>query len=214
MSAQDAVTAWMGDAPHQYTMLSPDLTEIGAGVAIAGGLAYYVIDCAQPTISGAPPVASTQVFESGTVVPANEAVIYPVALSTPNLDGDVFHEVQPGQTLWQIAIVYAVKIDDIKRLNDLFDNNIYPGDKLLIKKDIVLTLEPATETATPEVTTVVVSSATLPVTLTTTATRMPAIPAAQNNNTLLISVILIIVLAILGGGYFTWLGSSGKQNDS
>jgi len=157
---------------------------------------------------------STQVFESGTVVPANEAVIHPVTMSTPNANGDVIHEVQSGQTLWQIAIAYAVKIDDIKRLNNLFDNNIYPGNKLLVKRDIVLTLEPATEAATLEMTTTFVPSATLPVTLTATAIQMPAVPAAQNNRALRIGVIVIIVLAVLGGGFFTWLGSSEKQKDS
>ena len=41
-TAQDAVDRWMGDAPHQNTMLSPDLTEIGAG----GGF------CERPRLSG------------------------------------------------------------------------------------------------------------------------------------------------------------------
>jgi LysM repeat protein len=214
MSAQDAVTAWMGDAPHQYTMLSPDLTEIGAGVAVAGGLAYYVIDCARPSAGGAPLAVSTQAFESGTAVPANEAANYPISLKTPNADGDVIHDVQSGQTLWQIAIAYEVKIDDIRRLNNLFGNDIYPGNKLLIKKDITPTITSPTETAMPEATVTVVPSATQLPTITATAPLSPVAPVAQNNNTLMTSVIMIIILAILGGGYFTWLGSSEKEKIS
>ena len=39
--------SWADDL-HQHTMLSPDLIEIGAGVAISGGRGYYVIDCGGP----------------------------------------------------------------------------------------------------------------------------------------------------------------------
>ena len=53
-TAQWAVDQWMGDAPHQNTMLSPNLSEIGAGVATAGGRVYFVIDAAHPTSGGAP----------------------------------------------------------------------------------------------------------------------------------------------------------------
>lgn len=215
MSAQGAVDAWMGDAPHQNTMLSQNLTEIGAGVAIVDGRVYYVIDCARPSTSGAPVAVGSQVVESGPVVPASEAVIRPVVLSTPDTSGDVIHEVQSGQTLWQIAISYEVKIDDIKRLNNLFDNNIYPGDKLLIKKNVppATTVAPL-ETAPPEATATVVPSATLPPTLTATATAMPPAPAVKNNSTLMIGVILILALAIVGGGFFTWLGSARKDKPS
>ena len=46
LDAQGAVNNWMGDAPHQGTMLSSTLHDIGAGVAQDGNLYYYVIDCA------------------------------------------------------------------------------------------------------------------------------------------------------------------------
>lgn len=210
MSADDAVSAWMGDAPHQYTMLSPDLTEIGAGFAVMNGLVYYVIDCARPTTSGAPP-ASTPVIGSGATVPAGEAVIYPVVISTANTNGDVVHEVQSGQTLWQIAISYGVKIDDIKRLNNLFDNNIYPGNKLLIKKEAMPTLVPPTETATLEITSTLAPSATIARTPAATATQTAVARASQNNNTVMAVAVVIIALAVLGGGIFTWLGSSRQD---
>jgi LysM repeat protein len=170
MPAHAAIDGWMGDAPHQNTMLSPNLTEIGAGVAVLNGRVYYVIDCALPTTSGVPQ-ASTQIVGSGSAIPAVEAaVIYPVVLSTPNPDGDVIHEVQSGQTLWQLAISYGVKIDDIKQLNNLFDNNIFPGDKLLIKKDAAPTATPPTQSATPELTTTSIPSATSIPTLVPTVT--------------------------------------------
>ena len=137
MPAQAAVNQWSGDGLHLNTMLSPNLTEIGAGVAVSNGRVYYVIDCARPTTSGAPEV-STSVAESGAAVPAREAPIAVANLSMPNSNGDVIHEVQFGQTLWQLAIAYNVKIDEIKGLNNLFDNSIYPGTKLLIKTGVMI----------------------------------------------------------------------------
>ena len=58
-STTDAVTEWQGDAPHLNTMLSPSLTEIGAGVVVVEGYAYYVIDCGLPTSSGVAQVIPT-----------------------------------------------------------------------------------------------------------------------------------------------------------
>lgn len=106
MSVQSAVDAWTGDSLHMNTMISPNLTEIGAGVAVSGGRVYYVIDCALPTTSGASQVAGTSV-EGGATVSAGTrdiATLIPIALSTSNGEGHIIHEVKAGQTLWQIAI--------------------------------------------------------------------------------------------------------------
>ena len=46
-TAGQAVQEWTGDAPHLNTMLSPNLQEIGAGVAKVGEMFYLVIDCAE-----------------------------------------------------------------------------------------------------------------------------------------------------------------------
>jgi LysM repeat protein len=217
MSAQDAVDAWMGDSVHQNTMLSQNLTEIGAGVSVANGRVYFVIDCAQPKTGGAPP-AGTSVVGGGATIPAplagtvNEALIYPIVQSTPNANGDVIHEVQSGQTLWQIAITYGVKIDDIKRLNNIPDNNIYPGDKLLIKKvTTLITLPPPLETAIPAMTATVAPSVTLMLTVTVTPTQIPVVLTSQGNKKLIPSMIAILVLALVGGAIFARLGTSEKD---
>ena len=209
MSAQTAIDGWMGDAPHQNTMLSPNLTEIGAGVAVVNGRVYYVIDCAQPT-TGVAPQASTPIIGSGTIIPEGEAVVDPVILSTPNTSGDVIHEVQVGQTLWQIAISYGVTINEIKHLNNLFDNNIYPGNKLLIKNETTPTALPPTETATPEFAVTRFLSATSVPTYVVAVTQIPMVSTPQDKNRIMMYVIAIIALTILGGGFFTWLGSATK----
>ena len=212
MPAEAAVDRWTGDALHLDTMVSQNLTEIGAGVAISNGRVYYVIDAARPTTSGelgAPGISS----EGGDVVPVPEvpAVIIPVTVNTPNVEGNVIHEVKPGQTLWQIAINYETKIDEIKRLNGLFDNNIYPGNKLLIRSGVAVpTSLPA---ATP---TQAATSTSLP-TFTGTANSFTSTPGSVSissppNSSVVMNVMIgIIALALVGGGIFTWLGSSRKK---
>ena len=214
MLAEDAVSQWTGDAPHLTTMLSPNLTEIGAGVAIASGRVYYVIDAAHPIVSGAP-LALTPLVEGGSDVPGNEAPSA-VVISTPNVDGDVIHDVLFGQTLWQIAVSYDVKIDDIKRLNNLFDNNIYPGEKLLIRKAVITLTE--TPTGIPTLTATVLPSATAspaPTAVKSASTSVPAVAPEKMaaNETIMGVVIGIIALALLGGGMFTWFGGAKKRND-
>jgi len=49
------------------------------------------------------------------------------------IDGTKYHIVQPGDTLWEISKLYAnVSIEQIKKLNNLKNNNIKPGQKLVI----------------------------------------------------------------------------------
>lgn len=216
-TAQDAVDRWMGDAPHQNTMLSPDLTEIGAGVAFVNGRVYLVIDCARPTTANAPSGVSTSSIESGATVPAAEAVILPITLSTPNAEGQVIHEVLPGQTLWQIAISYTVKVDDIKRLNNLVTNDIYPGERLLISlvpTPVPVTLtptSPASATPLPETFPTTISP-THVVTKTATPSGSSNTAAPANNQVMLVAI-AILAGAILVGGLFARWARKGLEKD-
>ncbi len=145
MTASDAVASWTGDSVHLHTMLSTDLQEIGAGVSESDGVFYYVIDVARPTTSGAPQ-AYTPGAESAYSAGLSE-IIVPVSASTPNAKGEIIHEVQAGQSLWQIAISYGVKIDQIRTLNQLPTAYlINPGDTLLIKTVETPTPEPPSAT--------------------------------------------------------------------
>ncbi|NWG06113.1 MAG: LysM peptidoglycan-binding domain-containing protein [Chloroflexi bacterium] len=221
MTAQAAVNQWTGDAPHLNTMLSSNLTEIGAGVAVANGRVYYVVDCARPTAAGAPQVPTPAVGMGTSVPVVVEAPILPVVVSTPNADGNVVHEVQYGQTLWQIAVTYETKIDEIKRLNNLSGNDIYPGDMLLIRTGIAASAPSPTEATTSvsmAMSTVppVLPTNTLMSQLTSTlhlASFTPISFTSPGSDTSSIAgvVIGIIVIALLGGGIITWLGSSKKE---
>jgi uncharacterized protein YkwD len=213
-SAQSAVDGWTGDALHLNTMISPNLTEIGAGVAVADGKVYYVIDCALPNTGSAPQI-STSASGSEATLTALDVPVSVAIVSTPNSDGDVIHEVKPGESLWQIAITYEVRIDDIKRLNNLTDNNIYPGNKLLIKQNVILPIASAMEAITKEVTE---TSTGVIVTATSTfrpkPTFLPTQPPAGapiNDDSIIGPAIGILALAVLGGWVFTRLGSNKKE---
>ena len=212
-SAQDAVNGWTGDAPHLTTMISPALTAIGAGVSINNGRVYYVIDCALPTTDGLPqPAAATVVANVPTAAPGG-GVIMPVVLSTPNDDGDVIHEVKAGQSLWQIAISYETKIEDIKRLNNLFTNDIYPGEKLLIRNGQTASASPPARAATASVavsaTPVQTGTATIEVPATTvTVTKTPIAVSTGQIMSAAIGVITLVLLGVI----FVVLGDPKKTD--
>ena len=214
-TAQSAVDGWARDALHLDTMISPNLSEIGAGVAVANGRIYYVIDCALPT--PALPLGAPTVSENGSIVPSPAAPTVTAILSTPNADGDVIHEVKPGQSLWQLAIAYEVKIDDIKRLNNLFEDNIYPGTKLLIKTDVVLptTSPAAASTNESNMISTNVSVSPMPTLRPTVTIIWPEEPqtTAVDKTSIIGVAISILVLALLGGGVFTWLGNKKKTGN-
>jgi LysM repeat protein len=133
-----------------------------------------------------------------------------VVTSTPYKNGLVYHEVQHGQTLWAIAIEYGVKIDEIRALNNLgATTEIYPEDKLLIRKDISPSSVPATSTtASTKVPSVQFSTVTgLPtLTLLPTETLTPVAKNANENSTAGIAV-GVVLATLLFAGMLTWIGS-------
>jgi len=213
-TAAQAVQEWNGDALHTNTMLSPNLTEIGAGVVKVGDRYYMVIDCAAPINSGVPqsftPTAAGATVES--FGPSD--FIIPVTTSTPDENGLVFHEVQYGQTLWTIAIGYGVKIDEIRALNNLgVGTDIYPGDRLLVKK----VAPPVVVTSTLEASIVLTETIKI-ITTTNIPTQTPFVTETPTtvikiqeesvgNNSIAGITVGIILVALVVAGMLTWMGS-------
>ena len=154
MSVEGAIQAWLGDAPHTNTMLSPNRSDIGAGVAVGEDsrgkpVYYYVIETALQTRSGQqqpeallvltslPQTQSASYADSTQAAAALTMPQYmiPVTVATARPDGDLIHQVKYGQALWSIAIAYEVKINDIKLLNNLSSDELWPDQKLLIQKN-------------------------------------------------------------------------------
>jgi LysM repeat protein len=198
-------SGYWADSDHQNTMLSPDLTEIGAGVATSGGSGYFVIDCARPSSAGAS--SSTSGGGGTNATPDTSQYMNAVVTSTPRADGAVYHEVKYGQSLWSIAIAYGTKIDEIKRLNNLSTNDIYLGQKLLIRNLGTVTPSAPTATSTSTQPAVIPTSTYLPTmtsgpTLTETVTQTPEVSGGGGS----VAIVIILVIAFLIAGLGVWLG--------
>jgi LysM repeat protein/uncharacterized protein YkwD len=168
LTVQDAIKYWQGDDPHLNTMLSPNRSDIGAGVATSidewgQSVYYYVLETALQTTNGqmqydAYPtltaIALTQVTVYGDATQVAQSFlvpqyIVPVVRATARPDGDVIHEVKNGQSLWSIAIEYGVKIEQIRQLNNLSSTDIRSGQKLLVQKGATQPMPTTTVTETP-----------------------------------------------------------------
>lgn len=184
------------DELHQHTLLSTDLCDAGAGVAVKDGRAYYVLDAACPNGSSG---GNTPV--SGATYPPGRSDSTPTQLipNTPKPDGSVYHVVQPGEALWLIAVTYKTTSASIMALNNLSSDLIYPGDTLLIF------LPKATPTPAPTATSTPIPTATPFVFWTVTsspeptATPVPSAPITGGSGMIIVGVIIISALIAAGG---------------
>ncbi len=137
LTPQAAVEMWLGDDPHTSTMLSQWRSHMGVGVAYNGDIVYYALDTA---LYSSEPVSQTVVAED---IPTQGVLLAPIALNTPEADGSLRHLVHTGETLWAIAAVYNISLDQLIQLNSLkSDQFIYPGDQLLIRAALTPTSSP------------------------------------------------------------------------
>ncbi len=216
-TAQQAVELWLGDAPHTNTMLSPDRSDIGAGVAVSDQI-YIVLETALQTNSGE---MQTDAYEILTAIPQGNfsddpdnlvpQYIIPVVRSTAHPNGDVIHKVQYGQSLWSIATTYNTTIDKIRAWNSLNESTeIYEGQILLVQRGATQLPPPTT---TPPASPTAINSATSTASSsfpTITAQPGPTNPSENENDPPSASSsrlwVGIIVIAALAAGIFgTWV---------
>lgn len=214
----DGVPPGWQDEQHMNTMLSQNFTHIGAGISQgADNRYYYALDCAASTGSGQMQDGVSFILTS---VPAGSnqtgvsQYMVPVVMSTAQPDGDVFHKVQYGQSLWSIAITYGTTIKNIQALNNLGEYLIvYQGQELLVQKGATQPA-PATPTPLPLATStpfVVASPATPSISFPTalmpspTITSVEDVPASSNPASSKMLVGILIVAAFVGGGVAVWL---------
>jgi len=212
-------SAWQ-DADHMNTMLSQNFTHIGAGISQSSGGYYYALDCAAATGSGQMQTDATVILTS---VPASEGgnssgisqFMVPVMISTARADGDVFHKVQYGQTLWSVAIEYGTTIKNIQALNNLGEDLVvYQGQELLVLKGATQSA-PATSTlippSSPEFfvtstpTALSVLSPTVQVASPAPTSLEEIIPASNSVSSSRLLIGVLIIAAFVGGGVAVWL---------
>jgi uncharacterized protein YkwD len=171
-SAAEAVQAWLGDGEHTNTMLSPNRSDLGVGIAASDGAYVVVLTTALQTSSGQQQAAAAPLLTQaagGDFQAGISQWIKPVVLSTARPSGDVFHKVEYGQTLWSIAEVYHTPVEQLRAWNNLvIESTIYEGQLLLVGRGAT---QPPPPSATPRATATLRS--------TPAARQVTASPAAQ-----------------------------------
>jgi LysM repeat protein len=213
--------AWQDDA-HMNTMLSQNFTHIGAGISQAGGSYYYAVDTAASTASGQMQTTAQDVL-SGVSGAEGEAAgvsqfMVPITINSADANGNVFHKVEYGQSLWSIAIAYGTTIKNIQALNNLGEDlTIYQGQNLLVMQNatsIAVSTQP--EILLPTLTTTpITEGGFLFPTITSTATPKTDIfistpplqnqPSTSNQTDSRLLVMILIVAAFVGAGMAVWL---------
>ena len=202
LTAGQAVQQWMKDAAHQGTMLSAVLQDVGAGVTVSGTTVYYCLDAALST--GGTPVAYTPPPPLISPTPT-------IVMSTPNPDGSIVHVIQPGDTLYAIAIAYGVSVNDIYNLNNINAKTIiYAGRKLTIRA--ANTPTPALPSPTPSQ----MPTETLWPTSAATDTGQPPTPsptaaAGMDSSKAQTAVAAIFLGALIIAGAVTAIGSRRRK---
>ncbi len=203
------------DSTHMATMISASYTHIGAGISQGAGGYYYALDCAAATGSGEAQPAAALTTSPNSASNSISQYIVPMRVSTARPDGNVYHVLQYGQTLWNVAIEYGTTIKEIQALNGLGDDLlVWQGQELLVQRGATQPVPSSptplpVETATPPLapftpTAFLLLSSTAPVAESTAApVPVESLPAANSSSKLLVGI--LIIAAFLGGGIAVWL---------
>jgi len=165
--------------------------------------------------------ASLTVISSGGS--NNPTAAAPAATAAPVIanaqtkpDGSQVHIVQPGQTLWGIAQVYGVTLDQLRLWNNIIGSTIYEGQAIIVKPAASApTAASAPSTAIPSPTPVTTAVAQVITTLAATSSSQPEPVAAENTDegddstrTVVTVVALVVILGAVGatGGLVGFLG--------
>lgn len=194
ISDADVIAAWQTNNPDSPTLLSPDFKDVGVGITAANGITYYVMNVGsddEPFLE-TPSTPISLTVTPGTVIP-----------NTPLSSGEIYHIVQKNEALWSIAIAYGTTIAELKLLNSLASDEIFEGQKLLIRRA-------STETPTPTEIPVTVtlgiptSTITQPVipTVTNTPTPIPTPPTSIENGGAVAGGIVLTALTAAGVASF------------
>ncbi len=197
LSDEDVLAAWQSNAVDSLALLSPEFKDVGVGIAAANGAAYYVLNAGsdENASTAVSPTAFSLTVTPGTVIP-----------NTALPGGEIYHIVRKNEALWSIAIAYNTTVAELKLLNSLASDEIFEGQKLLIRRA-------STETPTPNEVPVTVtlgiptSTATRPVapTVTNTPTPLPIAPTSLQSGGVVVGGITLA--ALIAAGLVSFLSS-------
>ena len=205
VSDADVITAWQSTPADSSVLLSPDYQDVGVGIAAADGITYFVLIAASQTgdLTTSTPFSGTG---TPTLLAGNGLP------NTPLPSGEVYHTVQKDEALWSIALAYGSTIAELKLINHLASDEIFEGQKLLIRSANTVT---PTFTEVPVTATLGLSTSTptLPVTPTNTntPTPLPTPPSSMQNGEKVVGGIVLAALVL--AGLFSFL-SKRKPNSA
>ena len=148
---------WSADqlAPDHYTLIGPVTAQVGEGGSVCVFLrsqtkwglkyqdAYWDDTSLVVTAPGTPPT-NTPPPPPPTATPGPSPT--PRATPTPRPDGATVHIVGEGDTLFGIALMYGVDVNQIRELNA---STLGPNDLISIGQELVISLPSETPTPTP-----------------------------------------------------------------
>lgn len=144
MSIMETINGPWNDPDHHHTMYNPSAKYIGAGVAYSGDYVYYTVDTGYWVGDPAPTPEYPEI--SSTPSTSQEPTAVPVMVSTPMSDGTVKHIIAGGQSLWTIAAVYNISLEELRELNGLEPDAIMNlGDEIIIQPSYTPTNTPIGE---------------------------------------------------------------------
>ena len=140
-SVMEIINGPWNDPDHHHTMYNPSAKYIGAGVAYSGDLVFYTVDTGYWVGDPAPTPENPAI--SITPSTSQEPTAVPVVVSTPMSDGSVKHIIAGGQSLWTIAAVYNISLEELREMNGLEPDAIMNlGDEIIIQPSYTPTNTP------------------------------------------------------------------------
>lgn len=88
--------------------------------------------------------------------PATPSTSAPSASSAVALPANGIHKVEPGQTLYRVAVKYGVLMADLRKWNNLADDNLKDGQELIVSEKGAEKPAPTVAAPAPKVTTTTV----------------------------------------------------------
>lgn len=103
-----------------------------------------------PTVSAPTTPAATA---PAATVPAPTTTSAPTASATTPAPANGLHKVEPGETLYRVAVKYGVLMADLRKWNNLTDDNLKDGQELIVSEKGTEKPAPAVAAPAPKVTT-------------------------------------------------------------